>query len=315
MARYLITGGAGFIGSALARELILENHDVVIVDNLSTGRIENIPPESIFVQGDLSKMETLQLIPNIPFDAVVHLAAQTSGAIGQSNPYADLQSNVGSTLLLSRWCLDRSIFRFIYTSSMTVYGSANRIPLDEGELCAPIGYYAASKLASENYLRAASTEGLQSTCLRLYNVYGPGQNLGNLDQGMVSIYLAYLLNKQEIPVTGSFDRFRDFIYIDDVVSVFLKLLKVPKADSFIYNIGSGKMLTVNELIAALVLALNLPHDFPRNETHGSPNDLFGSIANIHRAKKELGWLPLIDFEEGIARMVAWARAQPAPKIP
>ena len=132
-------------------------------------------------------------------------------------------------VLLSRWCLERSVPRFLFASSMTVYGHGNREPVPENAPCVPISYYGASKLACENYLRLAAQEGLSVTCMRFYNVYGRGQNIGNIYQGMVSIYLAYLLKRVTVPVTGSLDRYRDFVHVDDVVDVLMRALDTAAA--------------------------------------------------------------------------------------
>jgi len=307
--RVLITGGAGFIGSALARRLLASGNQVVIADNLSTGLRANIPRGATFVETDLSKPASLASLPASGYDAVAHLAAQSSGALGQRDPYADMQGNVAATVLLLRWCLERRIPRFVYTSSMTVYGQENRQPLAEDVSCHPIGYYGASKLASENYLRVASNEGLSVTSFRLYNVYGPGQNLANLDQGMVSIYLAYMLKGVPVPVTGSLDRYRDFVYIDDVVDLLATAVARAHTPSDIYNVGTGKRTTVRELLALLLDAMKLPPDYPVSELAGSKADVFGSIAEPARAQSELGWRPRVALEQGLADMVAWARTQ------
>jgi UDP-glucose 4-epimerase len=305
--RILVTGGAGFIGSALARRLIAEGDGVVIVDNLSTGKRSNVPPLATFVMADLAEPGTLELIPAGSYDGVVHLAAQSSGAIGQNDPYLDLRTNVGATLLLSRWCVARGIPRFLYASSMTVYGQGNREPVDETAECRPIGYYGASKLASESYLRLAADAGLGVTSLRLYNVYGRGQNLGNLYQGMASIYLVYLLDGACVPVTGSFDRYRDFVHIDDVVEALVLALRRKTTPSPVYNIGTGRKTTVRELLRMLIAAVGLPADHPVDELAGSPSDVFGSVATSRRAKDELGWEPRVSLEEGLPDMVAWAK--------
>jgi UDP-glucose 4-epimerase len=308
--RVLVTGGAGFIGSALARRLIGEGHEVVVADNLSTGQPGNVPERATFVQLDLSEPEALSRLPHGAYDAVAHLAAQSSGAIGQADPYADMRVNVGATLLLSRWAIDKGTRRFLYTSSMTVYGQGNREPLGEGSPCAPVSYYGAAKLASENYLRLAAAAGASVTCFRLYNVYGRGQNLGNLYQGMASIYLAYLLKHVPVPVTGSFDRFRDFVHVDDVVDALMRALNRSTTPSLVYNIGTGKKTTVRELLRMLIAAMKLPENHPVEEGVGSLSDVFGSVADASRAQEELGWAPRVELRDGLEDMVAWAKTQP-----
>jgi UDP-glucose 4-epimerase len=306
--RVLITGGAGFIGSTLARRLIATGHQVVVIDNLSTGAKENVPPAARFVLADLTDPSALRMIPDQHYDAVVHLAAQSSGALSQKYPYADMQTNVGSTLQLSRWCLERSIPRFLFASSMTVYGHANREPVPEDTRCVPISYYAASKLASESYLRLAANEGLNAVCMRFYNVYGRGQNIGNLDQGMVSIYLAYLLKGTSVPVTGSLDRYRDFVHVDDAVDCLARGLAGTRAPFEVFNIGTGTKTTVRELLAKLVAAMGLQPEHQIVELAGSPSDVFGSVADIAHVRTELDWNPRTGLDEGLADMVTWARA-------
>jgi UDP-glucose 4-epimerase len=309
--RVLITGGAGFIGSALARSLIAAGHEVVVVDDLSTGNKDNVPKAAHFVFAELADPNALALIPDGDYGAAVHLAAQSSGAIGQKYPYADMQTNVGSAVLLSHWCLERSVPRFLFASSMTVYGLGNREPVPETTLCVPISYYGASKFACENYLRLAAHEGLTVTCMRFYNVYGRGQNIGNIYQGMVSIYLAYLLKRVTVPVTGSLDRYRDFVHVDDVVDGLMRVLDRPQAPFEVFNIGTGIKTTVRELLAKLIAAMDLPPGHPIEECAGSASDVFGSVADIRRASTQLGWKPRIPLDEGLADMVAWARGLPA----
>jgi UDP-glucose 4-epimerase len=306
--RILVTGGAGFIGSALTRCLISTKHEVVVVDNLSTGSKENVPDAAHFVFADLADGSALERIPDGGYDAVIHLAAQSSGMMSHKDPYADMNANVGSTLLLSRWCLEQSVPRFLYASSMTVYGEGNREPVPESAPCRPISYYAASKLASENYLHLAAHDGLSVACLRFYNVYGPGQNLANINQGMVSIYLAYLLKEVAVPVTGSLDRYRDFIHVADVVDSLTRALQTHESLFELFNIGTGIKTTVRALLAKLVAAMGLPDEHPIVELAGSASDVFGSVADIGHACEALGWKPRVALDEGIADMVGWARA-------
>src|SRR5262245_48932883 len=195
--KVLVTGGAGFIGSHLARALLDRKHEVVVVDNLVGGKRENVPERCGFVEADVSDPESVDRLP--PVDCVAHFAAQSSGPISSEIPYRDLQSNAASTLLLSRWCVNRGIRRFVYASSMAIYGNPLDMPVREDAAQLPLSYYGVSKLTSEHLLRVAEHEGLRSTSLRFFSVYGPGQDLGNLKQGIVSIYLAYLLRGVPVP--------------------------------------------------------------------------------------------------------------------
>jgi UDP-glucose 4-epimerase len=305
--RVLITGGAGFIGSALAHRLIDEGHTVSVVDNLSTGKQANVPKEAEFVEYDLAKVDCLDHLPAGKFDAVCHLAAQSSGPASIDMPYYDLQVNAASTLLLSRWCLKNNISRFLYASSMTVYGNKHASPVLEDATCEPIAYYGVSKLTSENLLRLASLEGLNTTSFRMFSVYGPGQNLGNMKQGMASIFMAYLLRGEEVPVTGSLERFRDFIYIDDIVDAWVGALKMQQTPAPIYNLGTGKATTVKELLKTLINVMELDPNYPIKEEQGSAFDQFGLTANTSLIEKDLKWKPQVDLQAGLRKMAAWAR--------
>jgi len=307
--RALVTGGAGFIGSHLSRRLLDAGHAVVVVDNLSTGNRQNVPREAEFIELDLSRSHFLKALPGGQYDAVCHLAAQSSGPASAEMPFYDLQANAASTLLLSRWCLEQQIPRFLYASSMAIYGNVETLPVTEATPCVPRSYYGVSKLASEHLLRVAALEGLSVTCFRMFSVYGPGQNLANLKQGMVSIYLAYLVRGEEVPVTGSLQRFRDFVYIDDVIEAWVRVLGISATPRAAYNLASGRPTAVQELLGALVSALGLPPTHPIRELPGSPSDQFGLYADISAAQHDLQWQPTVPLGDGLTRMVAWARRE------
>lgn len=305
--KYLVTGGAGFIGSAISKKLIRLGHEVTLVDDLSTGSRDNVPEEATFMELDLSDSKFVDKLPlsSGRFDAVCHLAAQSSGPQSRKMPHLDLQVNAASTLLLSRWCIDNGINRFLYASSMAVYGNPSVLPVTEDTACIPVSYYGVSKLTSENILRLAEKEGLCTTSFRMFSVYGPGQNLSNRDQGMLSIYLSYLLDGSVLPVTGSLDRFRDFVYIDDVVDIWINAIMLDETPSNVYNIGSGNKTTVRELIGRLIDALELSGDYPVRELETERSDQIGLFADIMRSKSELGFAPRISLDRGIQNMIRY----------
>ena len=305
---FLVTGGAGFIGVYLARRLIEAGNRVVIVDNLSTGLRENIPDGAEFLELDLSQPGFLSGLPDIPFDALFHLAAQSSGPLSAEQPLYDFQTNAVSTLLLSQWCLKKGISRFLYASSMAVYGNAEILPVPERVTCQPLSYYGISKLTSEHLLQLAANQGLHITSFRMFSVYGPGQNLANFNQGMVSIFLAYVLKNDPIPVKGTFDRFRDFVYIDDVIDAWIIALNQPVAYNKVYNVGAGQPVLVRQLLNAIIKACGYnPDTYPVFESTPTPGDQFGMYADVSRLASDLSWKPSVLLDEGIARMVAWAK--------
>lgn len=301
----LVTGGAGFIGSALARRLLKDGYAVTILDNLSTGDAGNVPDGARFIEGDVSDNDAVCEAFGDGHSVVAHLAAQSSGAVGQEDPEYDARVNALATVQISRRAIETETLRFVYTSSMAVYGDAEG-PMKEGDLPTPRGYYGASKLASEHYLRVAGLDGLRATSFRLFNVYGPGQNLKNLKQGMASIYLAYMLDGVPVPVTGSFDRYRDFVFIDDVVDVLSSACGSDGLPSPVYNVGTGTPTTVRELISSLKRGLGLPEDYPVHEVAGQKNDQFGSVADTALMQSETGWTPKYTIDEGLKLMCAWA---------
>jgi UDP-glucose 4-epimerase len=303
--RLLVTGAAGFIGSHLAARLIRDGHHVLVVDNLTTGSRRNVPSGADFLKLDLAHPDFAASLPAERFDAVCHLAAQSSGEISGENPLYDVQVNALSTLELSRWAVRQKIPRFLYASSMAVYGNPKTNPVPESASCEPLSFYGISKWTSEQFLRLATRDGISSTSFRMFSVYGPGQNMENLKQGMASIFMAYMLKRAEVPVKGSLSRFRDFIYIDDVIDAWTRAVKIPCTPLPVYNLGSGRSTTVAELLVALKATLGLPVDYPVQELPGSEADQFGLCADIKRSQSDLDWRPRTSLEEGLSAMARW----------
>lgn len=307
--KYLVTGGAGFIGGAISRQLLANGHTVAVLDNLSTGYRERVPNGVELIEFDLSDPAAFASLKGDDYDAVLHLAAQSSGEISHDRPAYDLQTNALGTLLLLRWCESNRIKRFLYASSMAVYGDVSDQPVSEEQRCEPLSFYGITKLAAEHYIRHFSSRGMQTTIFRMFNVYGPGQNMANMKQGMVSIYLAYLLQGVPIVVKGRRDRFRDFTYIDDVVSAWVSSIGERTTFGRTYNLASGTRTRVDQLLEVLVSAFGLSKNHPIEYVDGTPGDQFGIYADVSRLIEDLSWQPEATLPYGVARMVEWARGR------
>lgn len=300
----MVTGAAGFIGSALANRLAKQGHRVVSIDNLSTGIKENVPEGVQFFEAECQDPAVYGQIPQDPYDAIFHIAGQSSGEISFDNPAYDLATNTASTLCLLNFCLKNGCHRFIYADTMSVYGIKPDEPVKETADPKPESFYGVGKLASEHYLRIYEQYGIRSTSLRLFNVYGPGQNMTNLRQGMVSIFMAQMFDNGHIHVKGSKDRYRDFVYIEDVVDAFMACLSNEEAYGKIINIATGVRTTVGELIGILT---DLYSGKVTCEFSGSTaGDVHGLYADVSKAKEILNYSPSLDLRTGLSKMLEWA---------
>ena len=297
----LVAGGAGFIGSALSRRLLADGYEVTVVDNCCNGKVENVPEGAKLIKADLIEENIYREIADVPFDAIFHLASQSSGALSFEDPLGDMKSHLYITFNLLKLGLERKISRFMFSSSTTLYGDAKVFPVNEDHPRNPKTFYATGKLACEEYIRFFSSQGLPTTVFRLPNVYGPGQNLENKNQGMVSIYLSYILDGQPILVKGSKDRFRDFVYIKDVVDGWMLAFEKSDAIGKTYNLASGKKSTVEQVLNGLKLACGQP-DYPVEFASGTPGDQLGMTVDISKIKNEIGFNPKYDLAVGLRQM-------------
>jgi len=296
----LVTGGAGFIGSNLSRKLLEIGYRVTVLDNLSTGEKGNIPEGCNFIDLDLTEKGFTESIPR-DVTHVFHLAAQSSGEISFEDPRNDLETNVSSTLELLSWSHRISVERFVFTSSMSVYGDVPNEPITEERKIAPKSFYGVGKAASEYYIQIFTELGLNTVVLRLFNIYGPGQDVENMKQGMLSIFLGYLLRGEDLKVKGSLERFRDFVFIEDCVNAIIKAAESENLTGT-FNICSGKKTTVGEAIDCLLKNLGKENHSVIIE-EGTPGDQFGIFGNPSKTTEKLGWRNRTSFSNGVSKLV------------
>lgn len=305
---YLVTGGAGFIGAHISTMLIRLGHRVTIIDDLSTGLQSNIPTGARFIEGDVSKKDSINKLNNEKFDAILHIAGQSSGEISFEDPISDLRCNTNSTLQLLEYARRTGCSRFIYASTMSVYGeSPGKEQFSESDQPNPKSFYAVGKLASENYLRIyAQQYGINVTSLRYFNVYGPGQNLTNLKQGLASIFLKQFIDPafENVLVKGSTDRFRDLSYVTDIANITVDAIQNEGFFNEIVNVGSGLKTTVQTVLDVTKRLVGSKKEIII--TDSTPGDQFGIYADT-RKLKSIYSAPFTSFEEGMRMMVAWAK--------
>ena len=301
--KILITGIAGFIGSKLAKKLILKGYKVVGIDNFITGYKQNVPKKCKFYYGDCSNLKDLKKIDYKNISTIYHIGGQSGGVISFDDPIKDMKYNVESTLNLLRLANQNKVKNFFYASSVAVYGQKKIYQkVNESDPCNPLSFYGLGKLTSEKYINLYKKfYNLNACSLRIFNTYGPGQDLKNYKQGMLSIYLAQALKSKKITVKGSLNRFRDFVHVDDVVNAFISLLNY-KNHKCTYNVCYGKKTTVKKAIE--LIETNLPYKVKIKQFGHTPGDQYGIVGNCSLIKKKLKWkTQFSDIEKGLKNFV------------
>ena len=295
----LVTGGMGFIGYHLTNKLLKLGFNLIIIDNLTNSKVKPLGNGVIFLNFDLSDYRNFKKLKNYTIETIYHLAAQSSNAVSFEKTVEDLNFNQLSTYNLLKFAKYKNIRRFIYTSSMSVYGDSCNFPTNENSVKNPDSFYGAHKLAGEHYCRIFKTEmDFDYTIFRLYSVYGFGQNVENLNQGLLSIYLGYLINEETITIKGPEDRERDLIHVEDVTDALIKSKNNIKTYNKTYNLGSGTSLKIKEIIEILLKVFNKKkYDvIYLNATKGDP---FKTLADNLKLKKDLNWEAKISAKDGI----------------
>lgn len=301
--KLVVTGGRGYIGSRVVNKLLRAGHEVIILDNLSTS-VDLEQNSCEFFEADITDYESLSEIKIKDVDAILHLAAQSSGPRSIEIPDIDININITGTLNIIKWCSLNNIPRILFASSFVVYGDHDlNSALNEQAECKPKSIYALSKRYAERLFDIyAEHHQISWNVLRQFNVYGPGQDLSRTDQGMVSIFMKIIMNEESVKVQGSLDRYRDFIHIDDVVSGW-ELCLEKGLPNHIYNLGSGQKTTLRDLIEAIKIAMK--KNIPVHEVGSTPGDIMGCYANIDKIRNHLGFNPKFDINKGVLDMATW----------
>lgn len=306
--RALVTGGGGFIGSNLVAALLEEGHDVVILDNFSTGRRENLAEltgEVEVVEGDLRSYERVHAATT-GVEVVFHQGALPSVPRSVQDPLTSNAANVDGTLNVLLAARDEGVRRVVFASSSSVYGEAPGLPRKEDQPLLPIAPYAVSKLAAEAYCRAFwRIYSLETVSLRYFNVFGPRQDPTSQYSAVVPRFTRLFLDDQPPTIYGDGRQSRDFTYVANVVQANLLAAEVEGIGGETFNIASGESRTVNELAAQLRQTLDSSVE-PVHEP-ARPGDVLASAADIGKARAQLGYTPTVSFEEGLRSTVAYLR--------
>ena len=299
----LVTGGAGFIGSHIAEELIKEKAEVRVLDNLSAGKMENIPAKGIeFIKGDITDRSILDDVLK-DVDYVFHEAAQTSAAYSFTHPKTTWDINIRGTKLLLNAAVKAGIKRFIFASSHAVYGNALP-PLKEAKDTKPVSPLGDSKRMGELLMQEYhEKEGLDTVSLRYFNVYGPGEDADSAYSGVISRFINRLSKGKKPAVYGSGSQTRDFIFVDDAAHANILAMKAGKTKAESYNIATGSALSVNELLKILKSALGSGIE-PEFEPE-KPGDIKYSFADVEKAKEHLGFEAKTSIESGLKKTIAY----------
>jgi nucleoside-diphosphate-sugar epimerase len=311
LARILVTGGGGFIGSHLARALLDEGHSVRIVDNFSSGRRENLDGflddvDLIDHPDGITSQEVCESAVR-DVDGILHQGAIPSVPRSIADPVLSDRVNVGGTLMLLEAARKAGVSRFVYACSSAVYGDApGDVRREDGEN-QPLSPYAVSKLAAEHYaVMYNKLHGMETVGLRYFNVFGPRQDPTSQYAAVVPIFTQELLAGRSPTIYGNGEQSRDFTYIDNVVSGNLLALKAGGVGGKILNLAAGGNHSVNELFYKLRDMTGMENVEPTYAPH-RPGDVLRSQADISKAKKLLGYNVLVPFEEGLRRTVEWYR--------
>ncbi len=304
MAVYLVTGGAGFIGSHLVERLLREEHRVRVLDDFSTGRKENLafgPSVDVsrmeVVEGDLRDLAvTAQAASGVV--GIFHLGAVPSVSLSVKDPIPTTEVNIVGTLHVLKAASDHGVGRVVFSSSSSVYGNANGRPLSEAEVGMPLSPYALSKRTGEEYMRLYShLHGLETVSLRYFNVFGPRQNPLGEYAAAIPRFITFALRGEPLPIYGDGRQTRDFTYIDNVVEATLLAMEAPIEGGEVFNVAAGNPVSLLELVATLEDILGQSLEVVHLPAR--PGDIRHSAAKLDRTSRGLGYTPKVSLTQGL----------------
>jgi nucleoside-diphosphate-sugar epimerase len=304
--RYLVTGGAGFIGSNIVDELLRRGQSVTVLDDFSSGKEENLAgaiKKIRLVRGDICDLEAAREACE-DADYVVHLAARTSVPRSVKDPIETNRVNIDGTLNVLVAARDAKVRRIVYAASSSAYGETPTLPKVETMPSEPISPYGVTKLVGEMYAQVfGRAYGLENVSIRYFNVFGPRQDPTSQYSGVLSRFMLAMIEGSAPVVYGDGEQSRDFTYVDNVVDISLRACEAPRASGKVFNGGTGLRITLNDVLKLLGKitgsSVRAKYDQPRS------GDILHSQADIQLAQQVLGYRPLVNFEEGLCRTWKW----------
>lgn len=315
MASFLVTGGAGFIGSHLATELVRRGHHVRVVDSLITGKRRNLEhlPQVEFMEGDLAQAGVAERAV-AGMNYVLHQAAIPSVPRSVADPVTSNRANIDASLNVLVAARDARVTRLVYAGSSSAYGDTPTLPKREDMATNPMSPYALQKLVAEQYCQLFTRlYGFETVTIRYFNVFGPRQDPGSPYSGVISLFSTALLEGRQPTIYGDGEQTRDFTYVANVVDGVLRACEAPKAAGEVINVATGGRISLNELLRTMNRIVGT--DLRATYSPARAGDVRDSQADITKARTLLGYEPLVDLERGLRETLAWCRSEATASAP